>query len=47
MEMIAKENLPEPLKVAKDHIDSAVVWVTGKDSEGDTRFLALRFCGLG
>jgi hypothetical protein len=34
MEMIAKENLPEPLKVAKDHIDNAVAWVTGSGGEG-------------
>ena len=28
--MIAKENLPEPVQKAKEHVDSAVAWVTGK-----------------
>ena len=34
MEMVAKEQLPESVKNAKEKVDGAIAWVTGKDKSG-------------
>ena len=32
--MVAKEQLPESVKNAKEKVDGAIAWVTGKDKSG-------------
>lgn len=33
--MVANENLPEPVKKVKEHVDDAIAWVTGKGDKGE------------
>lgn len=37
LQMIANENLPEPVKVVKEHVDGAIAWVTGSGDKGANR----------
>jgi hypothetical protein len=34
MQMVATEQLPESVKNAKEKVDGAIAWVTGKDTSG-------------
>lgn len=40
MEMVAKEQLPESVKNAKEKVDGAIAWVTGKDTSADKKSAA-------